>query len=142
MNKELYLLYIRTKPQEKGYQKRLKDLWDENYPKLDQMNGKQLAQQVRNVKTKKLLSEHVIQLLEKSPNRSPEQNGEEVPTQRPDNQHENENVNIHEQNIELQNEDVDIQEHSKETENQNEHSEQMSKKKQQNLQLTLALKST
>ena len=76
MNKEIYLLYMRAKPQEKGYQKRLKDLWDENYPELDQMNGKQLAQQVRNFKTKKLLSEGVIQLLEQSLNRSPEQNGE------------------------------------------------------------------
>ena len=53
MNKEIYLLYMRAKPQEKGYQKRLKDLWDENYPELDQMNGTQLAQQVRNIKTKK-----------------------------------------------------------------------------------------
>ena len=61
------------------------------------MSGKQLAQQVRNIKTKKLLSERVIQLLEQSLNRSPEQNGEELPTQRPD-KHENENVNIHEQN--------------------------------------------
>ena len=41
------------------------------------MNGKQLAQQVRNIKTKKLLSERVIQLLEQSLNLSPEQNGEE-----------------------------------------------------------------
>ena len=79
MNKEIYLLYIRAKPQEKGYRKRLKDLWDENYPKLDQMNGKQLAQQVRNIKTKKLLSERVIQLLEQSLNRSLEQNGKELP---------------------------------------------------------------
>ena len=70
------------------------------------MNGKQLAQQVRNIKTKKLLRERVIQLLEQSLNRSPEQNGEELPTQRPKKQHENENENvkIHEQNIEIQNE--------------------------------------
>ena len=79
------------------------------------MNGKQLAQQVRNTKTKNLLSERVIQLLEQSLNRSPEQNGEELPTQRPDKKHENENVKIHEQNIEIQNENVDIQEQSKET---------------------------
>ena len=92
------------------------------------MNGKQLAQQVRNIKTKKLLSERVIQLLEKSLNRSPEQNGEEWLTQRPEKQHENENVKIHEQNIEIQNENVDIQEQSKETEYQNEHSDQMSNK--------------
>ena len=92
------------------------------------MNGKQLAQHVSNIKTKKLLSERVIQSLEQSLNRSPEQNGEELPTQRPENQHENENVNIHEQNIELQNENVGTQDHSKETENQNEHSEQMSTK--------------
>ena len=130
MNKEIYLLYMRAKPQEKGYQKRLKDLWDENYPELDQMNGKQLAQQVRNIKTKKFLSERVIQLLEQSLNRSPEQNGEELLTQRPEKQHKNvdENVKIHEQNIEIQNENVDIQEQSKKTENQNEHSDQMSNK--------------
>ena len=51
-----------------------------------------------------------------------------MPTQRPEKQHGNENVNIHEQNIEIQNENIDIQEQSKETENQNEHSEQMSNK--------------
>ena len=130
MNKEIYLLYMRAKPQEKEYQKRLKYLWDENYPELDQMNGKQLTQQVRNIKTKKLLSERVIQLLEQSLNRSPEQNGEELPMQRPEKQHENENENVkvHEQNIEIQNENIDIQEQSKETENQNERSDQMSHK--------------
>ena len=51
-----------------------------------------------------------------------------MPTQGPEKQHENENVNIHEQNIEIQNENVDMQEQSKETENQNEHSDQMSNK--------------
>ena len=51
-----------------------------------------------------------------------------MPTQRPEKQHENENVKIYEQNIEIQNENVDIQKQSKETENQNEHSDQMSNK--------------
>ena len=89
--------------------------------KLDQMNGKRQAQQIRNIKTKKQLSECVIHLLEQSLNRLHEQNREELTTKRPEKQDENENVNIHEQNIELQNEKVDIQEQNNETENQNEH---------------------
>ena len=52
MNKQIYLMYMRAKPTEKGYQKRLKVLWDENYPTLSNMTARHLAEQVRNIKKK------------------------------------------------------------------------------------------
>ena len=123
MNKEI--TYCTYEPnQRERIPKEIKRLMGQ---KLDQMDGKQQAQQVRNIKTKKQLSECVIHLLEQSLTQLPEQNREKLTTKRPEKQHENENVNTHEQNIELQNENIDIQEQNKETENQNEHSEQMSK---------------
>ena len=64
MNKEIYRLYVSSKPKDKGYQQRLKQLFDENYPEFDQMSGKHLAQQIRNIKTKKLITEYEIQLIE------------------------------------------------------------------------------
>ena len=57
MNKEIYLMYMRAKPTEKGYQKRLKVLWDENYPTLSNMTARHIAEQVRNIKKKNLISE-------------------------------------------------------------------------------------
>ena len=36
----------------------------DNYPEFDQMSGKHLAQQIRNIKTKKLITEYEIQLIE------------------------------------------------------------------------------
>ena len=32
MNKEIYHMYVRSEPTKKGYQKRLKAIWDERFP--------------------------------------------------------------------------------------------------------------
>ena len=52
MNKEIDLLYIRSKPRESGYQKRLKHFWDDNFPELQHLIPKHLAEQIRNMKKK------------------------------------------------------------------------------------------
>ena len=58
MNKEIYLMYMRAKPMDKGYQKRLKALWDENYPTLrNNMTARHLAEHVRNIKKTNLINE-------------------------------------------------------------------------------------
>ena len=64
MNKEIYRLYVSSKLKDKGYQQRLKQLWDENYLEFDQMSSKHLAQQIRNINIKKLITEYEIQLTE------------------------------------------------------------------------------
>ena len=66
MNKEIYLMYMRAKPMEKGYQKRLKVLWDENYPTLSNMTARLLAEQVRNIKKKNLISELDRKMIERN----------------------------------------------------------------------------
>ena len=66
MNKEIYLMYMRAKPTEKGYQKRLKVLWDENYPTLSNMTARHLAEQVRNIKKKNLISELDRKMIERN----------------------------------------------------------------------------
>ena len=70
MNKEIYLLYIRAQPKVKGYQQRLKTLWDENFPQFNQMTSKHLAQQIRNIKMKRLLSGLDRQLIEQRVSRT------------------------------------------------------------------------
>ena len=66
MNKEIYLMYMGAKPTEKGYQKRLKVLWDENYPTLSNMTARHLAEQVRNIKKKNLISELDRKMIERN----------------------------------------------------------------------------
>ena len=55
MNKELLQLFADSKPDKRGYQKRLKELWDIRYPDHKKFTPKHLAEQVRNIKKKKLL---------------------------------------------------------------------------------------
>ena len=52
MNKEIYGMYIQSKPEEKGYQGRLKAIWDHNKKDFKHFTGKHLAEQVRNIKKK------------------------------------------------------------------------------------------
>ena len=59
-------MYMKAKPYQLGYQKRLKLLWDENYPEFNCMTAKHLAQQIRNIKTSNLLSELERQVIERS----------------------------------------------------------------------------
>ena len=70
INKEMYLLYITAQPKVKGYQQRLKHLWDDNCPEFNQLTSKHLAQQIRNIKTKKLVSEPDMQLIGQRVNRT------------------------------------------------------------------------
>ena len=39
MNKEIYGMYIRLKPEEKGYQGRLKAIWDHNKKEFEHFTG-------------------------------------------------------------------------------------------------------
>ena len=55
MNKELLQLFRDSKSDKSGYQKRLKELWDIRYPDHKKFTPKHLAEQVRNIKKKKLL---------------------------------------------------------------------------------------
>ena len=64
MNEELYLTYLRWKPEEKGYQNRLKSIWDENYEEYKHLTLRHIAEQVRNIKKKNLLSKIEQQLIE------------------------------------------------------------------------------
>ena len=57
MNKDLAKLYKTSQPGKLGYMKRLKDLWDEKYPTLSKFTEKHLAEQVRNIKRRKILPE-------------------------------------------------------------------------------------
>ena len=63
MNKEIYGMYIQLKPEEKGYQGRLKAIWDHNKKDFKHFTGKHLAEKVRNIK-KNLLSEVDHQVIE------------------------------------------------------------------------------
>ena len=55
MNKKLYQLYKDSKPGKRGYMNRLKELWDKKYEIYNNFTAKHLAEQVRNIKKKKLL---------------------------------------------------------------------------------------
>ena len=56
-------MYVRSKPTKKGYQKRLKTIWDERFP-IHDFTAKRLAQQVCNIKKKNLLNETERRLIE------------------------------------------------------------------------------
>ena len=56
-------MYVRSKPTKKGYQKRLKAIWDERFP-IHDFTAKHLAQQVSNIKKKNLLNETERRLIE------------------------------------------------------------------------------
>ena len=64
MNKDLYRMYIKADKKQRGYQKRLKTLWDKDYPMETHVNEKQLAQQIRNIKQKQLLPEIELKRIE------------------------------------------------------------------------------
>ena len=60
MNKELHEMYIKCKPTVYGYMKRLKEIWDEKHPD-ENLEPRHLAEQVRNIKKKQLLSQSDIE---------------------------------------------------------------------------------
>ena len=60
MNKELYEMYIKCKLTVYGYMKRLKEIWDEKHPD-ENLEPRHLAEQVRNIKKKQLLSQSDIE---------------------------------------------------------------------------------
>ena len=64
MNKELYRMYLQSEPERKGYVKRLAEIWNSNNESPKEMTGKHLAEQVRNLKKKKLLNDEEIKLIE------------------------------------------------------------------------------
>ena len=57
MNKEIFLIYKRANPTERGYQKLLKALLDESYFTLNNMTARHFTEQMQNIKIKNLLSE-------------------------------------------------------------------------------------
>ena len=65
INRRLHKLYLISQPTNRGYQKRLKELWNEEMPERKHFTSKQLAQQVRNIKIKKLLNDADLQAPEK-----------------------------------------------------------------------------
>ena len=65
INRRLYKLYLTSEPTNRGYQKRLKELWDEEMPERKHFTSQQFAQQVKNIKIKKLLNDAELQALEK-----------------------------------------------------------------------------
>ena len=58
INKELLQLFADSKPDKRGYQKRLKELWHIRYPDHNKFMPKHLAEQVRNVKKEEITSNH------------------------------------------------------------------------------------
>ena len=64
MNKDLYRMYIKADKKRRGYQKRLKTLWDKDYPRETHVNEKQLAQQIRNIEQKQFLPEIELKRIE------------------------------------------------------------------------------
>ena len=64
MNKDLYRMCIKADKKQRGYQKRLKTLWDKDYPRETHVNEKQLAQQIRNIEQKQLLPEIELKRIE------------------------------------------------------------------------------
>ena len=64
-NRRLYLLYLEAEASKKGYQQRLKDLWDVNEPEKTKFTPRHLGQQVRNIIKKKLLSDTELQELQR-----------------------------------------------------------------------------
>ena len=65
MNKELYRMYFQSEPERKGYIKRLEEIWNSNNNKSPkEMTREHPAEQVRNLKKKKLLNDEEIKLIE------------------------------------------------------------------------------
>ena len=56
MNQDLYKLYLESRPDDKGYTKRLKTLWENKFQDLSHLTSRHLAEQVRNIKKKNLLN--------------------------------------------------------------------------------------
>ena len=71
MNKDLAKLYKTSQPGKLGHMKRRKDLWDEKYPILTKFTAKHLAEQVRNIKRRKILPKPEFNWL---PDQIPEDN--------------------------------------------------------------------
>ena len=57
LNKDIYRIYLEIKPSERGYMKRLKEMWDKEHLQLSHMTAKHLAVQVDRVIKKKLIRE-------------------------------------------------------------------------------------
>ena len=57
LNKDIHRIYLEIKPSERGYMKRLKEMWDKEHPQLSHMTAKHLAVQVDRVIKKKLIRE-------------------------------------------------------------------------------------
>ena len=103
INKRLYQLYKDSKPGKRGYMNRPKELWDNKYEIYNNFTAKHLAEQVRNIKKKKLLPNldmetneleslilHNSTETEKNNDVEPEDHNEEITTQEtPENQNEN-----------------------------------------------------
>ena len=103
MNKRLYQLYKDSKPGKRGYMNRIKELWDNKYEIYNNFTEKNIAEQVRNIKKKKLLPNldmetneleslilHNSKETEKNNDVKPEDHNEEITTQEtPENQNEN-----------------------------------------------------
>ena len=71
MSKDLSKLCKTSQSRKLGYMTRLKDLWDEKYPTLTKFTAKHLAEQVRNIKRRKILPEPKFNWL---PEQTPEDN--------------------------------------------------------------------
>ena len=103
MNTRLYQLYKDSKPGKRGYMNRLKELWDNKYKIYNNFTAKHLAEQVRNIKKKKLSPNLDMETNEleslilhnstetgKNNDVEPEDHNEEITTQEtPENQNEN-----------------------------------------------------
>ena len=63
MNQDLYKLYLESRPDDKGCTKRLKTLWENKFQDLSHLASRHLAEQVRNIKKKKLLNDLGIQVI-------------------------------------------------------------------------------
>ena len=61
MNQDLHKLYLESRPDDKGYTKRLKTLWKNKFQDLSHLTSRHLAEQVRNIKNKNLLDDLEIQ---------------------------------------------------------------------------------
>ena len=55
LNKDIYRIYLEIKPSERGYMKRLKEMWDKEHPQLSHMTAKHLA--VQNINEREIQTE-------------------------------------------------------------------------------------
>ena len=63
-NRRFHTLYLEAELSVKGYQKRLKDLWDKEEIENTGIASKHLAEQVRNIRKKNLLKDIDLHQLE------------------------------------------------------------------------------